>query len=74
MLLSNCDKKKLTFTNFLLTGDKFMPKVSLILYGDPEFYEFYEGKNSGLSIRSVYRPDKEFMVFFLLKSAFFSKY
>ena len=35
MLLSNCDKKKLTFTNFLLTGDKFMPKVSLILYGDP---------------------------------------
>ena len=33
-------------------------------------YEFYEGKNSGLSIRSVYRPDKEF---FFAEISFFFK-
>ena len=33
-------------------------------------YKFYEGINSGLSIQSLYRPDKEFTGLFLLKSAF----
>ena len=27
-------------------------------------YKFYEGKNSGLSLQSFYRPDKEFTVLF----------
>ena len=36
-------------------------------------YEFYEGINSGLNIRSVYRPDKEFTGVFFAEINFFFK-
>ena len=37
-------------------------------------YKFYEGKNSGLSIQSLYRPDDDFTGFFFAEISFFKTY
>ena len=46
-------------------------KSLLALYGDP--MNIIKEKNSGLSLRSLYRPDKKFTGFFLAEISFFFK-